>query len=117
DLRKANLRNTSLRGAFISGSMPVYTRASRAAQIPTRTRLTNLWGADLSGADLTEANLEDAIGINNEELEKQVKSLHDAITPDKPARKPQTIPESAVPKQEQLANLPKERPNPAATRR
>jgi uncharacterized protein YjbI with pentapeptide repeats len=44
-------------------------------------READLHGADLSETDLTFANLTDAEGITNEELDQQASSLEDATMP------------------------------------
>lgn len=62
NLCKANLCSTILIGANLSSA--------------------NLFRTDLRGVDLSEANLSGAIGISNEELEKEAKSLQGATMPD-----------------------------------
>jgi uncharacterized protein YjbI with pentapeptide repeats len=67
DLYKARLKGANLSEADLSGA-----NLSEA----------DLSEADLSGANFKEANLKGAIGITNEELEKQAKSLKGATMPD-----------------------------------
>ncbi len=67
DLRGADLRGADLRGATLTGA--ILTRA-------------NLIRTILNGADLARANLTEARGKTNEELEEQAARLTDAIMPD-----------------------------------
>jgi uncharacterized protein YjbI with pentapeptide repeats len=66
-LSSADLSHAVLTDTDLTGSDFAYTRLHRA---------------DLSGADLSRANLGAAQGITPEQLERQARSLRDAIMPD-----------------------------------
>ncbi len=72
NLSMTNLSTANLSGAHLKGAYLDQANLSGAY----------LKGAILSGAVLLEANLKGAIGITNEELEKQAKSLKGATMPD-----------------------------------
>ena len=72
NLCKANLVEVNLIEAKLCSTILIGTDLSSAKLI----------GTDLRGVVLSEANLSGAIGISNEELEKQAKSLQGATMPD-----------------------------------
>lgn len=102
DLSEADLREAYLREASLSGVDLHYACLSKADLSGAFLSEANLVGVNLEGADLREAdlceanlcaailndvyldraNLKDATGITNEELEKQAKSLKGATMPD-----------------------------------
>ena len=81
-LTNANLFGSSLTETYLYGAS-LYGADLREANL-TGADLgwTGLTGADLREADLTDADLRHAVGITNEELEQQAKSLENATMPD-----------------------------------
>lgn len=77
NLREADLRGADLRYADLRGADLRYADLREAD-----LREAGLHEAKLFGADLREANLSGAIGISNEELQKEAKSLKGATMPD-----------------------------------
>ena len=92
DLIAIRLRNADLSEADLSGSNLYAADLSKSDLSCSDLSCANLSGAFLKGtllfmvtlsnADLREAYLKEAEGITTEELEKQAKSLKDAIMPD-----------------------------------
>jgi uncharacterized protein YjbI with pentapeptide repeats len=102
NLSGANLRNADLRYADLSGaalrkpneekdlevipgerSDEVDKAMKKTSKVPPTGLLeTDLSDAKLRGANLSEADLSGAVGITNEKLEQQAKSLKGAIMPD-----------------------------------
>jgi uncharacterized protein YjbI with pentapeptide repeats len=85
NLSDANLRNVNLRDALLQANL---SHADLRNATLTGARLyaadlshTNLSDADLSDATLQNANLQDARGITQEELEKQAKDLTGSTMP------------------------------------
>jgi uncharacterized protein YjbI with pentapeptide repeats len=72
NLSKANLIEANLMEATLSSTVLFGADLSSA----------KLFRTDLHGVDLSEANLSEAIGISNEELEKEARSLQGATMPD-----------------------------------
>jgi hypothetical protein len=75
DLTGANLSGASLWNAQLQSKLDLRLEAANLSG-------ANLSGADLRGAELGKADLHDAIGITNEELEQQASSLEGTIMPD-----------------------------------
>jgi uncharacterized protein YjbI with pentapeptide repeats len=82
ELHGANLGETDLSSANLSGAILSEADLSGADLSNTNLDATVLYKADLSGADLYKANLNNAQGITNEELEQQAASLEGATMPD-----------------------------------
>ena len=92
DLSKANLYQANLTQAYMSRANLERANLNQATLYQATLYKTNLNSANLEkanlsnaylrGANLSEANLKGAIGITNEELEKQAKSLEGATMPD-----------------------------------
>jgi uncharacterized protein YjbI with pentapeptide repeats len=72
-LSLANLRRADLSGADIEGGTFLFDADLRRAELND---------ANLSGAYLTGANLREAEGVTQEQLEKQAETLQDATMPD-----------------------------------
>jgi uncharacterized protein YjbI with pentapeptide repeats len=71
-LSEANLSEADLSGAILSGTHLIWTNLREA----------NLREANLSGAILREANLSGVLGVTNEELEQQARTLSGTTMPD-----------------------------------
>jgi Pentapeptide repeats (8 copies) len=94
NLKNADLRDADLRGAVLRKATPkdaemipgeFHTEVDKAkidGKYPEGLMETDLSGAKLNDADLSDADLSGAVGITNEELEQQAKSLKGAIMPD-----------------------------------
>ena len=87
ELSRAQLSKVDLSRANLTGASMVKTNLVEAKLCSTvliEANMTGAWliRADLRGVDLSRANLSEAIGISNEELEKEAQSLQGAIMPD-----------------------------------
>jgi uncharacterized protein YjbI with pentapeptide repeats len=82
NLSGAKLSHTNFKFANLSYANLSQADLSRANLGGTSLVQTDLSSAKLSQADLSGANLRGAIGITNEEMGKQAKSLKGAIMPD-----------------------------------
>ena len=81
NLRGTTLANARLAGAYLGGAKLIAADLSNAQLRDASLIQADLREANLSGADLREANLSNALGISEEELDKQAYSLEDATMP------------------------------------
>jgi uncharacterized protein YjbI with pentapeptide repeats len=81
-LRRANLFEAKLNGADLSDTNLNEALLEQAYLKEANLIGANLDGANLIGANLNEANLRGAIGVTNEQLERQIYSLERATMPD-----------------------------------
>jgi len=81
-LSKADLSRANLNRANLIEANLIEAKLCSTILIGANLSSSKLFGTDLRGVDLSEANLIGAIGISNEELEKEAKSLKGATMPD-----------------------------------
>jgi uncharacterized protein YjbI with pentapeptide repeats len=82
ELFRAQLSKTDLSRASLMEANLIEAKLCNTILSKADLSSAKLFRADLRGVDLTEANLSGAIGISNEELEKEAKSLKGATMPD-----------------------------------